>query len=121
MSEKCNNACMVGAKCVHYTPETVCFHTIACRDDKIQKLQAELDRHTHTCSKCGNYLLPYDDSHGTFSCPCCAIDNLQAQLANLRSEVRWAWAYYENDEYYNMAAAFKRIMKTPEQGEEGGT
>ena len=56
------------------------------RRETIEQLQAELDRHIHRCSKCGNYLLPDDDSPDIFCCPCCTIDNLQAQIVNLKAE-----------------------------------
>ncbi|HDY89161.1 MAG TPA: hypothetical protein ENH82_13730, partial [bacterium] len=56
------------------------------RRETIEQLQAELDRHIHRCSKCGNYLLPDDDSPDIFCCPCCTIDNLQAQLNSLKAE-----------------------------------
>ena len=38
---------------------------------------------------------------------------LQADIAELKSKVYLAWAYYENDEYYNMVTTFKRIVETP--------
>ena len=52
----------------------------------IKQLQAELKKHTKRCEKCGNYLLPDDDSEGIFVCACCAASKMQAQLEQLQVE-----------------------------------
>jgi len=54
---------------------------------RIDDLQAELARHTRRCEKCGNWLLPDEDSKDIYICTCCTANKMQKVIQQLQAEL----------------------------------
>jgi len=84
----------------------ICCHD--CGNENFETIKSHIDRLEAENKKLREIKCPPISDGDTCICP---IEELEARIKELKKMISLASAYYENDEYYNMAKVFKQALK----------